>query len=75
MGVILITEISISDISILRSINVEVFLLVILDSKQFTLGLIVVFVTGMAMIILYVRRRRKKNDGFVPLNTKDDDEL
>ena len=40
-----------------------------------TFGLIVVFVTGMAMIILYVRRRRKKNDGFVPLNTKDDDEL
>ena len=41
-----------------------------------TFGLIVVFVTGMAMIILYVRnRRRKVGDGFVPLNTKDDDEL
>ena len=38
-------------------------------------GMIVVFVTGLTMIILYVRNRRRKNDGFVPLNTKDDDEL
>ena len=43
MGVILITEISISDIGILRSINVEVLLLVILDGKQFILRLITVF--------------------------------
>jgi len=36
-------------------------------------GLLVVFVTGLAMIFYYVRIRRRKNQGFQPLNQKEED--
>ena len=38
-------------------------------------GLMFVFVTGLAMIFYYIRIRRRKNLGFQPLKTKEDDEL
>merc|ERR1711962_406757 len=36
-------------------------------------GLMVVFVTGVAMIFYYVRIRRRKNQGFQPLKTEDNE--
>lgn len=36
-------------------------------------GLLVVFITGLAMIFYYLRVRRRRNQGFQPLNQKEDD--